>query len=90
MISEAEKNNFETIFAHPDFQPVIRRKKRPKEPLELKKTEILPPKRVRPSLNYSVINDEGFNEDACLIQTDNPTNDIQTKAIETGKILLID
>ena len=82
LISEAEKNNFKTIFAHPDFQPVIRRKKRPKEPLELKKPEILPPKRVRPSLNYSVINDEGFNEDACLIQTDNPTNDIQNQTDE--------
>ena len=87
MISEAEKRNFETIFAHPDFQPVIRRKNRPKEPLVLKKPEILPFKRVRPSLNYSVINDQGFNEEDQLIQPDNPTNDIQTKAIDTGIIL---
>ena len=87
MISEAEKRNFETIFAHPDFQPVIGRKYRPKEPFVIKKPEILPHKRVRPSLNYSVINDQGFNEEDQLIQPDNPTNDIQTKAIDTGIIL---
>ena len=88
MISEAEKNYFETIFAHPDFQPVIRGKNRPKEPLVLKKPEILPPKRVRPILNYSVINNDGFDEEDRLFQPDNPTNDIQTKAIETGIILI--
>ena len=84
MISEAEKNNFKTIFAHPDFQPVIGKKYRPKEPFVIKKPEIFTHKRVRPSLNYSAINDQGFNEEDQLIQPDNPTNDIQTKAIETG------
>ena len=38
----------------------------------------------------SVINDVDFNEDECLIQPDNPTNDTQTKTIEIGIILLID
>ena len=87
LISKDDRKNFKTIFAHPDFQPVIRRKNRPKEPFVLKKTEILPTKRVRPSLNYSVINDQGFNKEDQLIQPDNPTNDIQTKAIDTGIIL---
>ena len=90
MISEAEKKNFQTIFAHPDLQPAIGRKNRPKEPYVPKKPEILPHKRVRPSLNYSVINDEAFNEENYLVQPDNPTDVIQTKAIETGIILLID
>ena len=94
LISEDDKNNFETIFAQPDFQPAIRRKKRQREPV-LEKPEILPSKRVRPCLNYvklsnyGDINDEDFNEDDCLIQPDNPTNDIQNKTIETGIILLI-
>ena len=84
LISKDDKKNFETIFAHPDFQPVIRRKNKPKEPLVLEKPEILPPMRKRPrlnyaNLNYGVINDEGFNEDECLIQTDISTNDIQNQ-----------
>ena len=67
-----------------DIQPAIRRKKQPqpKEPLVLEKLEILPPKRRRPRLNYGVINDKGFNEDECLVQTDNPTNDIQNQTDE--------
>ena len=84
MISEAEKRNFETIFAHPDFQPVIRRKDKPKEPLVLEKPEILPPMRKRPrlnyaNLNYGVINEEGFDEDEFR---QIPTNDIQNQTDE--------
>ena len=86
LISEDDKKNFETIFAHPDFQPVIRgknpRKTHSKEPLVLENPEILPPKRKKPCLKYGVINDEGFNEDECLVQTDNPTNDIQNQTDE--------
>ena len=89
LISEDDKKNFKTFFENPDPQPALRRKKQPKEPLVLEKPKTLPPKRVRPSLNYSVINDEDFNEEDHLIQPNNPTSDIQTKAIETGIILLI-
>ena len=84
LISEDDKKNFKTFFENPDPQPALRRKKQPKEPLVLEKPKTLPPKRVRPSLNYSVINEENY-----LVQPDNPTNVIQTKAIETGIILLI-
>ena len=87
MISEDDKKNFKTFFENPDCQPAPKTKKRPKEPLVLEKPKILPPTRVRPSLNYSAINDQGFNEEDQLIQPDNPTNDIQTKAIDTGIIL---
>ena len=87
LISEDDKKNFKTFFENPDPQPALRRKKQPKV---LEKPKTLPPKRVRPSLNYSVINDEDFNEEDHLIQPNKPTNDIQTKAIETGIILLID
>ena len=65
-----------------DIQPAIRRKNRPKEPLVLEKPEILPPKRRRPRLNYGVINNKGFNDDECLVQIDNPTNDIQNQTNE--------
>ena len=89
LISEDEKKKFETVLAHPDFQPTVscksrtmRKKQRLKEPLVLEKPEILPPLRKKPRLNYGVINDEGFNEDECLIQTDNPTNDIQNQTDE--------
>ena len=90
MISEDDKKNFKTFFEKPDCQPAPKPKKRPKEPLVLEKPKNLPPTRVRPSLNYSVINDEAFNEENYLVQPDNPTDVIQTKAIETGIILLID
>ena len=89
LISEDDKKNFKTFFENPDPQPALRRKPKPKEPLVLEKPKTLPPKRVRPSLNYGVINDEDFNEEVYLVQPDNPTDDIPTKAIETG-ILLID
>ena len=46
------------------------------------KPEILPPKRRRLRLNYGVINDKGFNKDECLVQKDNPTNDIQNQIDE--------
>ena len=82
LISEDDKKNFKTFFENPDVQPAPRRKKRPKEPLVLEKPKTLPPKRVRPSLDYSVINDEDFNEEDHLVQPENPT-----KAIETGIIL---
>ena len=90
LISEDEKKNFKTFFANPYVQPAVRRKKPPKEPLVLEKPKSLPPKRVRPSLNYDVINDEDFNEENYLVQPDNPIDDIQTKTIETGIIFLID
>ena len=91
MISKDDKKNFETIFALPDFQPVIRRKNKPKDPLVLEKPEILPPMRKRPrlnyaNLNYGVINDEDFNEEECLIQTDISTNDIQNQTDKKPRI----
>ena len=84
LISEDDKKNFKTFFEKPDCQPAPKTKKRPKEPLVLEKPKNLPPTRVRPSLNYSVINDEDFNEESYLVQPDNPTDVIQTKAIETS------
>ena len=45
----------------------------------LEKPEILPPMRKRPRLNYANLNDEGFNEEECLIQTDISNNDIQNQ-----------
>ena len=90
LISEDDKKNFKSFFANPDSQPALRRKKRPKETLVFEKPKHLPPKRVRPSLNDGVINDEDFNEEDHLVQPEYPTNDIQTKAIETGINLSID
>ena len=77
LISEDDKKNFKTFFENPDPQPALRRKKQPKEPLVLEKPKTLPPKRVRPSLNYGDINDEAFDEDDYQIQPENPTNDIK-------------